>query len=69
MAMCVYKYVFNKHLNYRVVVVVGGQVRIQVFIIEGRRVLARGRGTVYVPSGSRAAPKGGGARTPEVSGN
>ena len=41
----------------------GGEVRIQVFIIEGRPVLARGRGNAYVPCGSRAAPKGGGART------
>ena len=30
--------------------------RIQVFIVEGHPVLARGRGTAYVLSGSRAAP-------------
>ena len=47
----------------------GCQARIQVFIIELRPVLARGPKTAYVPSGSRAAPKGGGARTPEASGN
>ena len=58
MAMCVYKYVFNKHVKGEV-----GEARIQVFIIEGRPVLARGRGNAYVPCGSRAAPKGGGART------
>ena len=45
--------------------------RIQVFIIEGRPVFARGRGTAYVPSGSRAAPKGEGQglSPPEASGN
>ena len=40
----------------------GGQARIQVYIIEGRPVLARSWGTASVPSGFRLAPKGGGAR-------
>ena len=40
----------------------GGQARIQVYIIEGRPVLARSWGTASVPSGFRPAPKGAGAR-------
>ena len=56
MAMCVYKYVFISTLY----IVVGGgcQARFQVFIIEGRPVLAKGRGTVYVPSASRGKGQG-----------
>ena len=59
MAMCAYRYVLNKH----VIGWGGGEARIQEFIIEKRPVLVMGRGITYVPSGSRAAPKRGGART------
>ena len=61
MAMCVYKYVFNKH-----VIGCGGGEWSGVdsgIYYRGRPVFARGRGAAYVPSGSKAVPKGGGART------
>ena len=55
MAMFVYKYVFNKH-------VIGwwwggDEARIQIFIIEGRPVLARGQRTPFV-QGSAQGGKG-----------
>ena len=45
MAMCVYKYVFNKHVIYGGDGGGGGPARIQVFIIEGRLVLSKALGT------------------------
>ena len=36
----------------------GGQARFQIFIIEGRPVLVKGRGTAYVPSASRGKGQG-----------
>ena len=56
MAMCVYKYLFNKDMLQGEGVCVLNQAWIQEFILEERPLLAKCLGTVQVPSGSRAVP-------------
>ena len=54
--MCVYKYVSTNYIG-------GGkelnQARIPKIMLEERPELARGLGTIFVPSGSRVEPSGG----------
>ena len=69
MALCVYKFVFNKHVKYMVVVGAGGSGAHTSVYYRGATCIGEGSGNAYGPSGSRAAPKGGGARTPEASWN
>ena len=57
MAMCVYNYVFNKHVI--VCVWEGGSGADSSIYYIGGALYLRGVGAAYVPSGSRAAPKGG----------
>ena len=71
MALCVYKYVFNKHVIVCLCVWGGVRRGFRYLLYRGRPVFARGRGSPMslLGPGQRPRGEGQGLSPPEASGN